>query len=196
VIAVVDTGVDLTHPDLAGQLVTGTDLVEPGTDPLDENGHGTHVAGIAVAATNNGIGIAGASPAAKVMPIRVLDGQGAGDPTTIAEGIDWAVANGARVINLSLGGTGLSARLLKGGQINGAIRRAYAAGAVVVAAAGNDGAALRSYRFGVPVIVVNAVDSSGTVAEFSNYGDYPRCVRPWRRHLVNEPDFSQHAFRR
>jgi len=193
---VVDTGVDLTHPDLAGQLVTGTDLVEPGTDPLDENGHGTHVAGIAVAATNNGIGIAGASPAAKVMPIRVPRWPGSRRPDDDRGGHRLGGGQRRPGDQSEPRRHRLERAAAQGGQINGAIRRAYAAGAVVVAAAGNDGAALRSYRFGVPVIVVNAVDSSGTVAEFSNYGDYPRCVRPWRRHLVNEPDFSQHAFRR
>jgi subtilisin family serine protease len=171
VVAVVDTGVDLAHPDLAGRLVPGIDLVEPGREPTDDNGHGTHVAGVVAASAGNGAGISGAAPGAMIMPVRVLDAEGAGDPATIAEGIRWAVDNGARVVNLSLGGTGLSARLLKGGQINAAIRYAYGRGAVVVAAAGNDGAVLRSYRFGVPVVVVNAVDAAGNVAEFSNVGD-------------------------
>jgi serine protease len=170
VIAIVDTGIDTSHPDLSPNLVTGRDFVDGGI-PTDRNGHGTHVAGIAAAAGDNGIGGSGGAPAAKLMPIRVLDETGAGDPAVIAEGIDWAVAEGATVINLSLGGSGLSARLLKGGQINRSIRAAYEAGAVVVAAAGNDGRALRSYRFGVPVLVVNAVDSAGRLASFSNYAD-------------------------
>jgi subtilisin family serine protease len=178
VIAVLDTGVDTGHPDLQGRLVPGLDLVEPGTEPLDDNGHGTHVAGIAAAAPGNGTGIAGAAPDARVMPVRVLDAQGAGDAVTIAEGVRWAVDNGADVVNLSLGGSGLSARLLKGGQINAAIRYAHERGVVVVAAAGNEGNALRSYRFGVPVVVVNAVDAAGTPADFSNFGDARAVAAP------------------
>jgi subtilisin family serine protease len=169
-IAIVDTGVDLKHPDLVSQLVTGVDLVDGGK-PQDENGHGTHVAGIAAATQGNGIGIAGAAPQAQIMPIRVLDAAGSGDPAVIAQGILWAVDNGATVINLSLGGSGLSARLLKGGEINRAIRVASSRGAVVVAAAGNDGQVRRAYRFGVPVIVVNAVDAQGELSAFSNYAD-------------------------
>ncbi|MGL5859756.1 MAG: S8 family serine peptidase, partial [Phycicoccus sp.] len=170
VVAVVDTGVDTSHPDLVGRLAPGVDLVDGG-DPDDGNGHGTHVAGIVAATADNGVGIAGAAPAARIMPVRVLDPAGSGSPTVIAEGIDQAVANGADVVNLSLGGSGLSARLLKGGEINRAIRAASDRGVVVVAAAGNDGNALRSYRFGVPVLVVNAVDEDGGLAEFSNYAD-------------------------
>jgi serine protease len=170
VVAVVDTGVDVSHPDLAGRLVPGVDLVDGG-EPDDGNGHGTHVAGIAVAVAGNGIGTAGAAPSAKVMPVRVLDDAGSGSAAVIAHGIGEAVAKGADVVNLSLGGSGLSARLLKGGEINQAIRAASEQGVVVVAAAGNEGNALRSYRFGVPVLVVNAVDENGALAEFSNYAD-------------------------
>src|SRR6478672_10734448 len=105
-IAVVDTGVDLGHPDLRSKLLPGVDLVSdetctPGAQDL--NGHGTHVAGIAAAATNNGIGVAGTAPQAKILPVRVLDSTGSGTAADIDAGIRWAADHGAQVINLSLG---------------------------------------------------------------------------------------------
>src|SRR5207247_7126716 len=110
-IAVVDTGVDLNHPDLASHLVAGKDLVAGKTDcppgPQDEYGHGTHVAGIAAAVTNNGIGVAGTAPDASIMPVRVLDPSGSGDIDTIIAGIKYAADHGAKVINRSLGDMGL-----------------------------------------------------------------------------------------
>ena len=175
VIAVVDTGVDLDHPDLAAQLVDGVNLIEPGTPPQDDNGHGTHVAGIAAAATGNGIGGSGVAPSAKIMPVKVLDRSGAGDPVVIANGVRWAADHGATVINLSLGGSGLAGRLTKGGPINLALREASTRGVVIVAASGNEAAIERDYRVGVAVIVVNACDASGSPADFSNVGD-PRAV--------------------
>src|SRR5207249_216773 len=105
-IAIVDTGVDLNHPDLGSKIVAGADLVSgetctPGDQDL--NGHGTHVAGIAAALTNNGIGVAGTAPDAKIMPVRVLDSTGSGSTDDVAAGIRWAADHGAQVINLSLG---------------------------------------------------------------------------------------------
>jgi subtilisin family serine protease len=175
VIAIVDTGVDLTHPDLAAKLVDGINLVTPGTPPQDDNGHGTHVAGIAAAATGNSIGGSGVAPLARIMPVKVLDAGGSGSTANIAAGIDWAATHGATVINLSLGESGLRSRITKGGQINAALRRAAAAGVVVVAASGNDSTLKRDYRAGVDVIVVNACNGSGAPAAFTNAGD-PRAV--------------------
>lgn len=175
VIAIVDTGVDLAHPDLAPKLVDGINLVTPGTPPQDDNGHGTHVAGIAAGATGNSIGGSGVAPLARIMPVKVLDSAGSGSTATIAAGIDWAATHGATVINLSLGESGPGARITKGGEINAALRRASAAGVVIVAAAGNDSAFKRDYRAGVEVIVVDACDGSGAPAAFTNAGD-PRAV--------------------
>lgn len=175
VIAVVDTGVDLTHPDLQSVLVEGINLVTPGTPPQDDNGHGTHVSGAAGAATGNGTGVSGVAPGARIMPVKVLDKSGAGSTATIAEGIDWAATHGATVINLSLGESGPLSRLRKGGEINAALRRASAAGVVLVAASGNDASFKRDYRAGVEVIVVNACDATGAPADFTNAGD-PRAV--------------------
>ena len=171
VIAVIDTGIDGTHPDLAGRLVPGIDLVDGGYRAVDPHGHGTHVAGIAAAATGNDTGISGAAPGAVIMPVRVLGADGTGSDDVIGAGIDWAAANGAHVINLSLGESGFAARLSEGGPLNAAIRRAHERGAVVVAAAGNDAVRERAYRIGVPVLVVNTSTESGEAASFTNTGD-------------------------
>jgi serine protease len=171
IIAIVDTGIDGTHPDLAGKLVAGKSFLTGDPSTSDPNGHGTHVAGIAAAATGNGIGIAGGAPDARLMPIRVLNSLGSGSDDTIAAGIRWAADNGARVINLSLGESGFASRLSKNGALNSAIRYASGRGAVVVAASGNEGKAKRVYRISAPVVVVGAVDASGAPAPFSNFGD-------------------------
>ena len=99
-IAIVDTGVDTHHPDLKDHMVAGYDFVGHDSDPEDDNGHGTQVAGIAAAVTDNGVGIAGGAPQAEIMPIRVLSRAGTGDRETIASGIVWAAQHGANVINL------------------------------------------------------------------------------------------------
>ncbi|MFD3577508.1 S8 family peptidase [Streptomyces sp. NPDC058644] len=170
VIAVVDTGADLDHPDLKGRLVDGHDFVDGDDEPKDMNGHGTHVSGIAAAHTDNGVGIAGGAPGAKIMPVRVLGAGGTGDNADITKGIVWAADHGADVINLSLGESGLMARLLKGGVLNQAIAHAHDKGAVVVAAAGNEGTALQPYKVDTPVLVVGASDKDGKPADFSNFG--------------------------
>jgi subtilisin family serine protease len=100
VVAVVDTGVDLNHPDLKANLVPGYNAEDPGTPPQDGHYHGTHVAGIIAAVQNNGEGITGIAPQAKIMPVRAISNGGVAE---VVEGITWAVDNGARVINLSLG---------------------------------------------------------------------------------------------
>jgi subtilisin family serine protease len=171
VIAIVDSGVDLTHPDLEARLTNGHDFVDGDNTPKDENGHGTHVAGIAAAATANGVGVAGGAPDAKIMPVRVLDKQGQGQPDVIEKGIRWAVDHGAGVVNLSLGESGLMSRLLKGGQLNQVIRYADQHGAVVVAAAGNQGVDKPAYRANTPVLVVSASDQDGKPARFSTFGE-------------------------
>src|SRR4051794_35371641 len=139
-IAVIDTGVDLNHPDLQSQLSPGVDMVSdeactPGAQDL--TGHGTHVAGIAAAATNNGIGVAGVAPQAKIMPVRVLDADGSGSTDDIINGIHWAADHGASVINMSLGDD-LPIPFIDVSGISDAVDYAYAHGTVVVAAAGNE----------------------------------------------------------
>jgi serine protease len=144
--------VDLGHPDLAGKLVAGATFV--GCNPSCGNGdwkgpdgvgqpddaHGTHVSGIAAAATGNGVGIAGVAPDAQVMPVKVLE-DGSGSFEDIAAGIRWAADNGADVINLSLGAVqGVQALVVTGviTDVQDAIRYAKGKGVAVIAAAGND----------------------------------------------------------
>jgi subtilisin family serine protease len=159
IVAVVDTGVDATHPDLAGKTMSGIDLVEPGTPPDDPNGHGTLVAGIIGAVADNGIGVAGTAPAALIMPVRVLDAEGRGTSRVVAEGIRWATRSGAHVINLSLAeapGQLQNVDLLITSDVEVAIREAAEAGVLVVAASGNEGVSGTPYNADVPVLVVGA----------------------------------------
>ena len=141
VIAVVDTGVDLTHPDLVPNLwsgpggIHGHDFVDNDDVPDDFNLHGTHVAGTAAAAANNALGVAGVAPQAQIMGVRVLDAEGSGGTSAIANGILFAANSGAGVINLSLGGPGDAGDTA----MSNAIAFAESKGSVVVAAAGNGG---------------------------------------------------------
>ncbi|GHB01645.1 S8 family serine peptidase [Streptomyces termitum] len=190
VIAVVDTGVDPGHPDLKGRLVDGYDFVDGDDDPKDLNGHGTHVSGIAAAHTDNGVGIAGGAPGARIMPVRVLGADGSGSDANITKGIVWAAQHGADVINLSLGESGLMARLLQGGVLNQAISAADAAGAVVVAAAGNDATLLQPYKVATPVLVVNAADAQGRPASFTNFGAQDAVAAPGVDILSTLPTYT------
>ena len=177
VIAIIDTGIDMDHPDLAASIVDGYDFVDDDEIPNDENGHGTHVAGSAAAIGNNGEGVIGMAPKAKIMPLKVLGADGSGTSDDIAAAITWAADNGADVINLSLGGSSnLLGRLYnKVDPTNVAIEYADRKGVVVVAAAGNDSTFLTAYNTETPVLVVNATNEAGQSARFSNFGD-PRAV--------------------
>lgn len=176
-IAIIDTGIDLDHPDLKDHIVRGYDFVNDDRQPDDENGHGTHVAGSAAAIGGNGIGVIGMAPQAKIMPLKVLAGDGTGNSEDIAEAIRWAIDNGADVINLSLGGTSdLLGRIYnKLDPSNEAIQEAVDAGVVVVAASGNDSTFLKAYNAETPVVIVNASNELGRHAIFSNFGD-PRAL--------------------
>lgn len=172
-VAVVDTGVSADNPDLAGQVLPGINLLNNTTDASDDHGHGTHVAGTIAAIANNGIGVAGVAPHAKILPIKVLDSSGSGTNETIANGILEAVRRGARVINLSLGGTDDSQT------IRGAIAQAESAGVVVVCAAGNDGNTENFFPAACDgTIAVGALDHSNQRAYFSNYGNYVNIAAP------------------
>lgn len=172
-IAIVDTGVDYTHPDLKGKVVKGHDYVDGDDDPMDDNMHGTHCAGIAAASTNNKIGIAGMAPNVKILAERVLDENGSGTLANVAKGITDAADRGAKVISLSLGGSS-SSRTLKNA-VNYAIKK----GVAVVAAAGNDGSSDPSYpAYYDNVISVAATDSNDELADFSNYGDWVDVAAP------------------
>jgi len=164
-IAVVDSGVDFAHLDLSTKLVPGYDFANGDNFPQDDNGHGTHVAGIAAASSDNGLGVSGVSWGARIMPVKVLNAAGNGTFANVAAGIVWAADNGAQVINLSLGGSSSSATL------QNAVDYAYGKGLVIVAASGNSGSNFVLYPARYPhVIAVAATDSSNARASFSNYG--------------------------
>lgn len=173
VIAVVDTGVDLNHPDLKNRLTEGYNLIENNSYPDDDNGHGTHVAGIIAAETNNQEGAAGITWFNKIMPIKAMEAKGYGTSFDIAKGIVWAVDHGADVINLSLGNYQTSEMMKR------AVDYAYKNDVVLIAAAGNDNSTQPSYPAAYPeVLAVSAVDYNGRRASFSNYGDYVDVTAP------------------
>ncbi len=190
VIAIVDSGVDLSHPDLAAKLVPGATFTGCATQPNGcgngdwESGntsdppspHGTHVAGIAAAITNNGAGIAGVAPDAQLMPVKVLTEAG-GSFEEIAAGIRWAADHGADVINMSLGAIpGVQALVLTGliTDAQEAIAYAVSRGVVVVAAAGNDGASICGEpSFDPGALCVTSTDRNELRSWFSNFGVKP-----------------------
>jgi subtilisin family serine protease len=173
IIAIVDTGIALDHPDLESKLVPGINLVTPGQPPNDDNGHGTHVAGIAAAATNNGEGVAGVNWEARLMPVKVLDAEGGADVDRVAQGIVWAVDHGARVLNLSFTGAEPSVALGE------AVQYARDRGALVVAAVGNDGRAEASYPAALEgVLAVGATDRNDQRLPSSNTGPYVALAAP------------------
>ena len=195
VVAVIDSGVDYNHPDLLGNIWSnpgetgvdaigrnkasngadddgngfvddfrGWDFVNNDNDPMDDNSHGTHISGL-VAAKRDGVGITGTAPTAKIMPLKILNRTGVGKIRDEINAINYAVANGARVINVSLGGQQLNNEELN------AIRAAEAKGAIVISAAGNDASPQVDYpaRFANEVgIAVGAVSRNGLFADFSN----------------------------
>jgi subtilisin family serine protease len=173
VVAVLDTGIDAGHPDLQGALVPGHDVVGSDGDPSDDNGHGTAAAGVIAARGDNGEGLAGICWSCSLMPVKVLDASGSGSTSKVAAGIVWAVDHGARVINMSLGGTGSTQTLAD------AVAYAAARGVVLVGAAGNNGSAERFYPAAYPeVIGVAAVTSSNGLYSWSNFGGWVQVAAP------------------
>ncbi len=171
IVAVVDSGSG-PHPDLAENLLPGRSIIgtvesQDGRD-IDASGHGTHVAGIIAAVANNGIGGSGVAPNAKILPIQVLDQAGQGDARDVAAGVRLAADNGARVINLSLGGATESSSLTQ------AITYANDKGVLVVAAAGNGGAADKpKWPASLDLtLAVTAVDQANNATTFDQRGDY------------------------
>ena len=188
-IAVIDTGVDYEHEDLSSKIWTspqgyrGYDFVNNDNDPLDDNGHGTHVSGIAAAATNNGTGIAGVSINSKIMALKILNSDGEGYEADEAEAILWAVRNGARVINLSLGDDEYSSVEAD------ACAYAFDKGVFIAAASGNDNTPYISYPAGLSTAFsVGASSSSGNRATFSNYGPNLDVLAPGVGILSTVPD--------
>ena len=172
-VAVIDTGIDCTHPDLQCDFGSGVNIVDPSAAPMDDNEHGTHVAGT-IAGRGRG-GPAGVAPQATLIPVKVLDGDGSGTLSDIVKGINWAARARVNVINMSLGGPTGSPALER------AVKSALAAGVVVVCAAGNSGPAPDTVGFpgGYPgVIAVAASDAKDGVAKFSSRGDAVAFIAP------------------
>ena len=185
IIAVIDTGIDLGHPDLKNKLVPGYNIITQGkTPPKDDNGHGTHASGIAGAETNNKIGIAGTAPNCKIMPIKALDAKGSGDIYNVALGVIWAVDHGARVLNMSLGGPNNET-------LKRAIEYALAKNVVVVTAMGNDGKNVKAYPAAFPgVISVGSIDFNRSRSDFSNYGDWITVTAPGSQIMSTMPTYK------
>lgn len=173
VIAIVDTGVDCTHEDLAAACVAGYDFVDDDDDPMDENRHGTIEAGVAAAVTDNGVGISGVAWGAKIMPLRAMAADGSGSGADIAEAIVWAADHGADVINLSLGS------LSEIRAITEAVSHARAAGAVLAASAGNSGGSETHWPAAhAEVMGIAATTRADTRASFSTQGDHVFVAAP------------------
>ncbi len=171
-IAVLDTGIDQDHEDLKAKIVANRNFTRSRTVD-DKYGHGTHVAGIAAAVTNNAKGVAGVGYNADLMNVKVLGDNGTGFTSWVASGITWAADNGARVINLSLGSTSSSTTL------QNAVSYASNKGVVIVAAAGNSNTSAMFYPAAYePVIAVAATNAADGKASFSNYGDWVDIAAP------------------
>jgi subtilisin family serine protease len=208
-VAVVDTGADFSHPDLAANLVSvaGSNLIAnqsyacPGQASRgtasstavaqDDHGHGTHVAGTIAAVTGNALGVAGVAPDAKVLPVKVLDANGSGNDATVAAGICFAADHGAKVINMSLGYNPAFSIVVRGlgSDTNAAIDYAYGKGVAVVIAAGNEGFPACDFPASqAHALCVGAVDRSGLKAWYSNFGQNVGVVAPGGAGLVNADD--------
>lgn len=172
-VAVLDSGVDASHPDLQGVVAGGIDLVNGDADAMDDNGHGTSAAGVIAARADNGVGGAGVCRTCTILPVKVLDGSGAGTTSMVAQGIVWAADHGARVINLSLGSSVPTQTL------QDAVAYATAKGAIVIASAGNAGTFDKLYPAADPgVVSVGATDMRDALYEWSNRGAWVRLAAP------------------
>jgi len=172
-IAVIDTGVDLNHPDLSGKFVAGYDFVNNDTVAQDDQGHGTFVAGIAAAKTNNLTDIAGVDWNAKIMPVKVFNATGSGTVSAVIQGVDFAANNGAKVINLSLGGGAYSSAFQT------AINNAWNKGAIIVAAAGGSGTTTQQYPAAYAnVVSVASTTSTDAKASNTSYGTWVDVAAP------------------
>lgn len=181
-IAVLDSGCDISHPDLIDNLLPGINLINTSKPPLDDNGHATHAIGI-ICASNNDIGVVGSAPKSKVMPVKVLDKSGNGDLGTVAIGIRWAVDNGADFISMSLG----SPRPLQ--NIRKAIQYAASKGVVVFCAAGNLGLTKDVFFPGAypETISIGSIDENFDRSKFSNTGNNLDFLAPGGKILSTIP---------
>jgi len=167
VIAVLDTGIDFSHPDRPKNIVAGYDFINDDSDPQDDHGHGTFVSGLIAANTNNTTGIAGICQNCSIMPVKVMNQNGIGTYADVANGIVWAADNGADIINLSIGGYAYSQIL------QDAVSYAQSKGVLIIAAGGNQGISSPLYPAAYPnVIGVAATTQNDERWSGSNYGSY------------------------
>ncbi len=172
-VAVIDTGIDYGHPELAANYKGGYDFVNKDSDPFDDNGHGTHCSGTIGAVTNNDLGVASVAYNVDLYALKVLSAEGSGYSTDILAAVDWAVQNGMDIASMSLGGGSYSTTE------NTAYTNAVNAGLFVICATGNDGATTISYPAGyAATFAVGAVDSALVKADFSNSGTGIDVVAP------------------
>jgi subtilisin family serine protease len=179
VVAVLDTGVDLDHPDLMSKVLTDLDrdFVNDDFTAADDHGHGTHVAGIAAAATDNGLGIAGLGWDVRILPLKVLDSEGNGDGLNLAAAIRYAADRGADVINMSLGGA-----VPCGWPVDDAVNDAHSRGVTLIAAAGNYLGDTEMFPANCEhVLGVAATDEADMRAPYSNYGGHVSVAAPGSR---------------
>jgi len=173
VVAVLDSGVTGSNPDLAGRLLPGFDFANGDADVTDDFGHGTAVTGTIVAAGNNNTGAAGIAFGCRVLPVKVMGSTGYAYYSAVAEGIRYAVDNGARVINISIAGDSPSTTL------QSAVDYAWSHNVVVVAAAGNNANSVPQYPAACAhVVSVGATDNTDVLASFSSYGSAVRLTAP------------------
>lgn len=199
-VAVVDTGADFNHPDLAPNLVAvpGSNIIKNTayTCPFqkagkkarsssaiaqDDNEHGTHVSGTVAAVTNNGMGVAGVAPGAKVMPVKVLDASGSGSDGDVARGICFAADKGAKIINLSLGFDPVASIIVAGlgNDTDDAVAYAYSKGAAVIIAAGNESFPACDFPASLTkALCVGATDRNDIKSWYSNFGTNVGVVAP------------------
>jgi thermitase len=185
-IAVLDTGIDEAHADLAGKVVGRRDFTGSGSGTADVAGHGTHVAGIAAAATNNAVGVAGVGYDSRLLNVKVLDDTGSGSMSMLFNGIRWAADNGANVINMSLGADqdcdpNLAEDIFDAAtnELRDAIGEAWDAGAVLVASAGNNGTSREHWPGACPnVLAVANTTSADVKAANSNFGAWVDLAAP------------------
>lgn len=172
-VAVLDSGIDLNHPDLKENIKGGVNALNPLRRADDDNGHGTHVAGT-IAAADNGTGVVGVAPSAHIYSVKIIDRNGEGKLSDIIGGLDWCLRNKMQVANLSVGTSAQSMGLRQ------AVRRATNAGIILVAAAGNDGRANSvDYPAALPeVIAVGSIDENNRLSSFSSRGPEVTAVAP------------------
>jgi len=172
-VAVIDTGVDLAHPDFEGRIVPGYDFVNNDAVAQDDQGHGTHCAGIIGANANNAYGTVGLDWKTKIMPIKVLSSTGSGATSNIINGVKWAADNGAKVISMSLSGTTYSQAF------QDAINYAWNKGVIILGSAGNVGTSAIRYPSGYAnVIAVASTDQNDVKSSFSTYGTWVDVTAP------------------